>query len=132
MDAWDYLRTPCHSALKVYHRAQVILRLLLLPYEMAVWHWGVPKGSRANTSSGIRGGEDETKATRTLWLVVLCSNNRHAMAPVVKNPSKINFSVPVVTKSVNSRGHQLSTSNDTHHVNLVNPVILSKTYVGFT
>jgi len=58
------------------------------------------------------------------------------MSLVVKNPSKIDFSISVVTKSVNSRGHQLSTTNDTlskiHHVNSVNPAILSKTVVGFT
>ena len=57
MDACGYLRTPRHSALKVYHRAQVIAAAFAAT-EMAVWLWGVPKGSRANTSSGIRGGED--------------------------------------------------------------------------
>jgi len=36
------------------------------------------------------------------------------MSLIVKNPSKIDFSISVVTKSVNSRGHQLSTTNDTH------------------
>ena len=35
------------------------------------------------------------------------------MSLVVKNPSKTDFSISVVTKSVNSRGHQLSTTNDT-------------------
>jgi len=48
----------------------------------------VPKGSRGNTSSGIRGGEDEIKATRTLWLVAQGIYNRHAMSPIVKNPCK--------------------------------------------
>ena len=35
------------------------------------------------------------------------------MSLIVKNPSKIDLSIPCLTKSVNSRGHQLSTTNDT-------------------
>jgi hypothetical protein len=45
------------------------------------------------------------------------------MSPVVKNLSKIDLSISFVTKSVNSRGHQLSTTNDTlskiHHVKIL-------------
>ena len=41
---------------------------------MAVCHWGVPKGSRGNNlERHSRGRGRMTKATRTLWLVVLAS-----------------------------------------------------------
>jgi len=72
---------------KVYHRVQV-LRSIQWLLRCRIRRWGVPKGSRGNTSSGIRGGEDEIKATRTLWLVAQGIYNRHAMSPIVKNPSK--------------------------------------------
>ena len=124
MDAKGCLRTPRHSPEK-YTTVCKYYGRFKRSTEMTNSALGGAKGSRANTSSGIRGGEDVNKATRTLWLVARCIYNRHAMSPFVKNPSKIDFSISFVTKSVNSRGHQLSTTNDT--VFLCGPLRISAT-----
>src|SRR5690349_22070235 len=60
------IRRPPRSTLFPY------TTLFRSPYEMAVWHWGVPKGSRAKyLERHSRGRGRITKATHTLWLVAL-------------------------------------------------------------
>src|SRR6188474_2234413 len=116
MDAWDDLRTPCHSALKVYHRMQVVAAAFVAT-QMVIRHWGVPKGSRANTSSGIRGGEDViTKATHTLWRVALRYYNRHAMARLPKNPNKNLRSRTDDAEKCEQSRTPVSTANDTRRL----------------
>src|ERR1043165_4085965 len=86
MDAGP-LRTPCHSALKVYHRAQVV----------AAGYWNSDGSLALGGAKGepgkylerhSRGRGRISKATRTLWLVALTLYNRHAIARGSKSPIK--------------------------------------------
>src|SRR5690349_16442709 len=52
-----------------------------------------------------RGRGRITKATRTRWLVALRQYNRHAIAPLFKNPPKLTDAVQTQPECVNSRGH---------------------------
>src|ERR1043166_4825997 len=105
MDAWASLRTPRHSALKVYHRAQEICGCFAAT-KMAILTKGGAKGEPGKyLERHSRGRGRITKATRTLWLVALRQYNHHAIARPLENLNKSERAVQTTPGSVNSRGH---------------------------
>ena len=117
----DYLRTPRHSALKVYHRAQV-LRLLLLLLRWRFGFGGCQRGAGQIPRAAFEGARTVTKATRTLWLVAFRQYNRHAMLPFLKNPNKNDrYRTNAGSKCEQSRT-PVSTGNDTRRLFPAGPV----------
>src|ERR1043165_2921076 len=120
MDAGP-LRTPCHSALKVYHRAQVV----------AAGYWNSDGSLALGGAKGepgkylerhSRGRGRITKATRTLWLVALRQYNHHAIAKSLENLNKSERCRTNDAWKCEQSRPPVSTANDTSRLFLAGPL----------